>query len=70
MDSKFERKVVAHFGSGVVSIRTLDETYKTFSETIKRLLSEYKEIDGFFHGARKVNGLTKMVFTTKSTEGD
>lgn len=61
MDSKFERKVVAHFDNGVISIRTLDETYKTFSETTKRLLSEYAE--SFRNQKLKVP--IKMIFTTE-----
>jgi len=64
VDSKFERKVVAHFDNGVISIRTLDGTHKTVSETMKELLSDYT--NSFRN--QKSNVPIKMVFTTEEVK--
>ena len=60
-DSKPERKVRAYFDNGVISIYTLDETYKTMPETMKRLLADYTK--SFRDQKSKVP--IKMVFTTE-----
>ena len=63
-DLKFERKVKAYFDNGIVSICTLDKTYKTVSETMRKLLSSYAE--SFQDQKSKVPA--KMVFTTELME--